>query len=238
MEKKSKQVGITRYIRNNDKLRLSVIIPTYEEPLETLSKTVNQFTNFPNIEVIISDSSINRIPGITDFQRNVKIVGSVKTNIAKGRNTGAEISSGDVLVFLDADVIIEDIDAMINEINNTFYYSPFNCMILKMKLYGSSLIDTINTMYCNMNMRWFHAGRGECIIVRKKDWNNVGGFDTSKNAGEDVHFTKSLRPIYYSELYYVESGRRIRKLSWTKMYIEWMKTHFNNAREWDTTGRD
>ena len=122
--------------------------------------------------------------------------------------------------------------------NDTFYYSPFNCMILKTKLYKSSLIDTINTMYCNMNMSWFHVGRGECIIVRKKDWNNVGGFDTSKNAGEDVHFTKSLRPIYYSELYYVESGRRIRKIGWINMYIEWMKTHFNNAREWDTTGRD
>ena len=108
LEKKSEQVGITRHVRNDNNLRLSVIIPTYEEPLETLSKTVNQFINFPNIEVIISDSSINRIPKITDFQRNVEIIGSEKTNISKGRNIGAEISSGDVLVFLDADVIIED----------------------------------------------------------------------------------------------------------------------------------
>jgi len=43
-------------------MKISVVIPTYEEHKETLRETVDQFLNFENIEVIISDSSVSKIP--------------------------------------------------------------------------------------------------------------------------------------------------------------------------------
>ncbi len=43
-------------------MKLSVIIPTYEEPRKTLKRTVDQFRKHKDIEVIISDSSVNRVP--------------------------------------------------------------------------------------------------------------------------------------------------------------------------------
>jgi len=59
-------------------MKISVIIPTYEEPKETLTQTVDQFLNFENIEVIISDSSVSKIPKHSWFKKKVIIVYSPK----------------------------------------------------------------------------------------------------------------------------------------------------------------
>uniref|UniRef100_A0A6C0K0H9 Glycosyltransferase 2-like domain-containing protein n=1 Tax=viral metagenome TaxID=1070528 RepID=A0A6C0K0H9_9ZZZZ len=224
-------------------LPISIIIPSYEEPIETLIKTVDQFINYDNIEVIISDSSLKKIPEKTDFKKeNVSIVYSTKKNISAGRNIGAKHASNDIVIFLDADVVIEDIPKTLEYINK--HINTCGCIILKMSLpkdVSKNAVDKLkNKFFCklvNLRMRVYKYGRGECIITKKQIFNKVGGFDETKNVAEDSDLTKKLGEIKFPNLYYIESGRRILTLGWIKMLKEWNLNHLNQTREWEPIGR-
>ena len=90
--------------------KVSVIIPAYmeEDYLEdTLQAILNQ--TYAPIEVIVSDSSPEESKAVTkDITERymAKMVDSPKKNVSSGRNDGAKASSGDILIFLDADCIM------------------------------------------------------------------------------------------------------------------------------------
>ena len=221
-------------------MKISVIIPTYEEPKETLIQTVDQFLNFENIEVIISDSSVSKIPKHRWFKKKVTIVYSPKTNISTGRNIGAKHSSNEILMFLDADVKLKSINKTLSCIKHEFvYHKHYNCIILKTSV-DEKYKQPNDKFFCEViNLRNFimGTGRGECIIVKKKLFEQVGKFDVNKNVAEDVDLIKRCAPVVYPDLYYTESGRRIHKLGWLRMWHEWTLNRINTSREWLPIGR-
>src|SRR4051812_10875244 len=94
---------------------VSVVIPAYNEAtyidrlLEALSKQ-----NFKNFEVIISDAqSKDGTKEVVDSFKeklNIKLVEAPPKGPAFGRNQGAKQARGEWLLFLDADVDINDPD--------------------------------------------------------------------------------------------------------------------------------
>jgi len=96
--------------------KLSIIIPTYlEEKLlgTLLNKFPKDIKDKYNLELIVSDG------GSTDSTLDIanqfadKVVQSSATqkrSIAQGRNNGADASSSDVLIFLNADCMPENIE--------------------------------------------------------------------------------------------------------------------------------
>lgn len=86
---------------------LSIIIPTLNEEkhLEKLLKSIKK-QDFNHYEIIVADA------GSKD--KTLEIAKRYKCRIAKGgspaqgRNQGAEEARGDLLLFLDADVILPD----------------------------------------------------------------------------------------------------------------------------------
>ena len=90
-------------------MKISIIIPVYNSSLtlkECLEAIFN--SNFKNFEVIvISDNSTDNSVGIAK-QYQCKIIElSENKGPAFARNEGAKISEGDILLFVDSDVIIK-----------------------------------------------------------------------------------------------------------------------------------
>ena len=87
---------------------VSVIVPTKEEENyieDTLKAIRNQ--SYSNIEIIVSDgcssdNTIQRAKKLAD-----QIVINPKISTSAGKNLGARNANGDLLVFVDADTLLE-----------------------------------------------------------------------------------------------------------------------------------
>ena len=101
----------------------SVIIPTLNEE-NNIKGVVKQFSSIKskyNIEIIVSDS------GSTDQTVDIarkycdKVVSYLgnNCNISKARNYGAKHAKNEVFIFLDADILIDDINNFFEIIINT-----------------------------------------------------------------------------------------------------------------------
>ena len=87
--------------------QVSVIIPTFMEE-KYLKKTLLSIKNqsFKNYEIIVVDSnSTDKTKEIA--KKHAKVYNIKKRGIAVGRNHGVKKSSAEILLFLDADTIIE-----------------------------------------------------------------------------------------------------------------------------------
>jgi glycosyltransferase involved in cell wall biosynthesis len=84
--------------------KLSVIIPTYQEE-EYIAATLSKLVNIKSLfEIVIidggsQDNTVDIAKKFTD-----KVYQIEKRGISKAKNHGAIKASGDILVFLDADV--------------------------------------------------------------------------------------------------------------------------------------
>lgn len=238
-------------------MRYSIIIPTLNEE-KLLPKLLKQFNNELrnkyNIEIIISDggSSDNTIP--IALENNTKIIAhtkSKKQNIAVGRNDGASIAEGEILIFLNGDIFIKEIDTFFNYINNKFIKSEFLAMTCKVKIFPEEEIffDKIFHWFYNyyfyfLNIIGIGMGRGECQIIRKEIFNSVNGFNPELAAGEDFDLFRRIRKkgkiLFANNLIVYESPRRYRKLGYINVVFSWTQNafsvFFNNrsiSKEWE-----
>ena len=100
-------------------MNISIIIPVYNSSL-TLKECLDAIfdTNFKNFEVIIvsDNSSDNSVEIAKQYQ--CKII-ELNENRGPGfaRNKGAQLAKGEILLFVDSDVIIDK--ESLNSLNNT-----------------------------------------------------------------------------------------------------------------------
>ena len=103
----------------------SIIIPTLNEE-SLIAQTITQFDNIKNkydIEIIVSDSlsTDNTVEIAKRYTDEVVIYAkSDLCNISKARNLGALKAKNDVLIFLDADIIIKDTELFMEKVTNVF----------------------------------------------------------------------------------------------------------------------
>ena len=88
-------------------IKVSVIIPTLNEEryIEDCLKSLKK-QSFKNYEIIVSDglSTDNTVKIAKKYTKNV--ISSKNKGIGDGRNKGAKIAKGEILLFLDADSTI------------------------------------------------------------------------------------------------------------------------------------
>lgn len=174
-----------------DRVRVSVIIPTFNEEkyLPGLLGALRRQTLTPE-EIIIADAGSK--DATLDCIHGARVTVVQGGLPARGRNAGALAASGEILLFLDADVLpqrdfIEKIVAEFNRQN----LDVATCLIESIER------DPINRLLSGGTNVYFriiqpispHAP-GFCILARKSAHELLGGFDETLFLSEDMDYAR------------------------------------------------
>lgn len=173
-------------------ITLSFIIPTLNEGLViggTIDRIVEATANKWIREIIVVDNgSTDQTVNIAQ-KKNAKVLFSSGRTIAAVRNVGAGEAQGDIIVFLDADVLLtQEWSEGIEQVAQYLMKDP-------MILTGSICRIDENASWIERN--WFdpslrrqlpkYINSGHLILNRQL-FNLIGGFDHMMETGEDVDF--------------------------------------------------
>ncbi|MFA6304952.1 MAG: glycosyltransferase [Patescibacteria group bacterium] len=218
---------------------ISFIIPTLNEAtvLERTLKALRQLRNVA-YEIIISDgkSTDATLEIAKKYQAQVvEYTGLARQTIGQGKNMGAAVAEGEYLIFLDADVVIFEINDFIAkalkvfaEKNNVLGLTVF----LKVLPEQANILDKIifgiiNGMYYLAN-NFLNIGiaSGEFQMVRAASFKKLGGYNELLAAAEDQDFFARINKIGRT---YVEpslsvwhTSRRAHKLGWPRLLATWI----------------
>lgn len=175
---------------------VSVIIPTLNEKeyIPVLLAALKRQTYTP-IEIIVADAGSYDGTLEIAHNSNVKIIKGGLPGI--GRNAGAREASGNILLFLDADVcpdqnfISNIVDAFL--VNN---YAVATCRIRPLEKKLSNEILTVGTnVYFEVIRPISPHAPGFCIISRRSVHERLGGFDETLRISEDMDYARRASRI-------------------------------------------
>ncbi len=219
--------------------KISVIIPTLNEE-KLIGGLLARFSDERlrekyNFEVIVTDGGSKDATLDIAKKHADKIVRHEEKRrqlIAEGRNRGAEAAKGEILIFLNADVRLGNVSQLFDAALE-FAESPYIAMTCPVKVFPEEEIipDKIflgfyNLYFGFLNLIGLGMGRGECQVVRRNDFFEIGGYDETLVAGEDFDLFKRLRRkgrIFYAKRCVVyESPRRYRKHGHWRVFFSWL----------------
>jgi glycosyltransferase involved in cell wall biosynthesis len=227
--------------------KFSIIIPAYNEEkylpktLEHIGQALSHLSCPSEIIVVDNDSTDSTKRVAESF--GAKVFPESERNIARVRNTGARNSTGNILIFVDADTLVPDTlfqrIASVMEEENCFggavavKYADLQRKWMKVYLLGWKFWGTV-----------FNMKQGAAQFCRKSVFEQLRGYDESIFMGEDVEFYWRLTKFaeqHDGHLYLVEeskvttSARRFDKMSPGKtlllthpffIYLAWRKKCF------------
>ncbi len=170
---------------------ISIIIPTLneEEHLPFLLESLKEQT-FNDFEVIISDADSKDDTRKIAEDWGCKVVeGGLP---AKGRNNGAKAAKGEILFFLDADVVLpkDFLEEAVKEFKKRklvvagCYVQPLSDKDVDNLIYGTA------NLYFKFAQFLFPQAAGHCIIAKKKVHKKIGGFNEKIKVAEDLDYVK------------------------------------------------
>ena len=155
-----------------------------------------------------------------------------RQTIAEGRNCGASRATGEVLVFINADTIPKSMDALCEAVTHWSKHSRAVAAATPVKIAPEERIwsDVIFHFCMNiyvqaLNVLGIGMGRGECQIIRRKIFEELGGYNSTIVAGEDFDLYTRLRRhgtiSWLRKAVIYESPRRFRKYGYWAIVWRW-----------------
>ena len=197
-------------------MKISVVIPTLNEEfwlrylLESI--TIHGFAD----EIIVSDNhSTDRTVEIAESYGCKVVEGGIPS---KARNSGAEAAQGDLILFVDADVILTrpSVEYALKHIRMAdislvhFPIKPISPMMRARLSYS-----VLNNYFKLLSLMGIYQGLGIFMCVKKADFLEVGGFDDRMSVGEDLEFFQKIskrgRILYEKNAFIYSSSRRFAK---------------------------
>ncbi len=178
-------------------MKISIIIPTYNEEdyLPALLKSI-QRQNFKDLEVIVADAhSTDKTLEIAK-KYNCKIVpGGLP---AVGRNNGAKIAQGELLLFLDSDSVLTN-DYLESAIEEFELYN-LGIAITQIVPLEKSFINNLSHEIANnltKQISQFKPHGAGCygILTYKSLHEKVNGFNEELDFGEDTDYIERIAKI-------------------------------------------
>lgn len=168
-------------------LTVSIVIPAKNEEryLPILLAGLDRQTHRP-MQVIVADAkSTDRTREIAT-QHGCTIVPGGMPGL--GRNAGAKLATGDVLLFLDADVQIDD-PKFIEHALEEFDRNQLEIAAPDINLLNGTTADRLGHNFYNLYVRlwgrWRPHAPGFCIFIRRQLFEKIGGFDVTVLLCED-----------------------------------------------------
>jgi glycosyltransferase involved in cell wall biosynthesis len=155
-----------------------------------------------------------------------------KQTIAIGRNVGAQYATGDILVFLNADTLIQDVDTFFPAIREALDIRGVVAATCSVQVYPEEERPSdrrfhgfYNWFFAMMNRVGMGMGRGECHAMSREVFREVQGYADRIAAGEDYDLFRRLirkgRIIFLHNVVVYESPRRYRKYGYLCVSLTW-----------------
>ena len=182
-------------------MKLAIIVPALNEEaglastLDSLRTAAARLRARPGdgVEIIVVDNDSEDETAAVARAEGATVVREPLRNIARARNTGARHAAGDVLVFVDADVIVPP--AVLEAID---------AAMLDPACVGGGVDVEYRPRRPSVRLylrAWRRLGRaagmvqGATQFCRRSVFEQVGGYDESAWIGEDVDFYWSLKRL-------------------------------------------
>jgi len=208
---------------------LSIIIPTYNEEkyLSRLLQLIKKQTLQPD-EIIIADNhSTDKTVSIAKKFDCIIIKGGTP---AQGRTAGGKAATGNILLFLDADVVFKGINFLkriINDYKNNQNSVATVWFVSQEKNFFNKLLCLIANLTKKINLfiakKWktVLGDYGIFILCHRSVFKTVGRFPSLKGYHEDTFFfrevvKKGARYIVLPEKIYI-SGRRLKNKNFFRL---------------------
>lgn len=180
-------------------MKITVIVPAFNEEAyvpSTLDSIQSAATylrtrSYVDVDIIVVDNNSDDGTAVVARNKGVTVVHEPEQGVARARNAGARSADGDILVFVDADVIMppESLYAIHAAMSDEACvggavgvdYRPKR-LSMRMYLRGWRLLARLTGM-----------AQGATQFCRRSVFEEVGGYDESAWIGEDVDFYWGLK---------------------------------------------
>ena len=176
---------------------ISVIIPTLNEEkyIPKLLDCIKEQT-YTNFEIIVVDANskdntlkIAKKYGCRIFLEPKNEVG----HPGMARNIGAKNAKGEYLLFLDSDItfhkdFLKNIKSQLEQ-KKAVVATARPCT-------KNVIFDGLNSLYLDFfSIWWYPRAPGHCILILRKTFEKIKGFDTSLKLAEDHNLAKRAKKI-------------------------------------------
>ncbi|MBK6482095.1 MAG: glycosyltransferase [Chitinophagaceae bacterium] len=208
-------------------MKLSVIIPTKDrsEVFElTFHHAIKALESIDAEIVVVNDSKINEVH-IPKTHIDVSLINNPKSGVASARNLGVSIAKGELLLFLDDDILInaDNIKAMLiihqkhqtAAVNLLWTYPPQLINQIRHSSFGRFLIKHgFTTMKDGLGSEWRNTELFETdvaasffLFMHRDTFHQVGGYNEQfPHAGyEDFDFSRRMKEQGIARLVYTKS---------------------------------
>lgn len=222
-------------------MKYSIIIPTLNEE-KLLPDLLKQLTELQlkelfDPEIIVSDggSEDDTVKIALELADIVTVhTGDKLQTIAEGRNKGASLASGDILVFFNGDVRIDEPLSFFRYIDSNLKMQKYLAVTGYVSIYPEQA-GTLDKIFHYCYNHYFHflnnvgigMGRGECHIIRNEIFKKLGGYNEIFAAGEDFDLYRRIRHegdiLFTNRIRVYESPRRFRERGYFSVTWMWIR---------------
>lgn len=211
-------------------MKISLVIPAFNEErllgdsLREIRRAMTAFTDRGwQTELIVCDNNSTDRTAEIARAGGAQVVFEPINQIARARNAGARIATGDWLVFVDADShpspeLFADVAEQI---------TAGNCLAGGSTVYMEtrSFLGRLGARIWNRVSRWRRLMAGSFIFVETAAFREVGGFSNELFAGEELDLSIKLKAVAKRQ------GRRIIILNRHPLLTSGRKLHLYSSRE-------
>ncbi|MCV7015278.1 glycosyltransferase family 2 protein [Mycolicibacterium madagascariense] len=234
---------------------ISFVIPTLDE-IATIERTLRCLSQYSGArEIIVSDG--NSTDGTIEVCRRyadevIVYDGQARQTIGMARNMGAARARGHFVVFLDADVIIHDVDAFFARARAEFIRRPrlvaltgrYRVFREVSTLFDRYVFFTLGLQFAlQNNVLGVGGSGGEFQMIDRRAFDRVDGFDERLTASEDMDLFRRLSKIgqtrFVNHLTVWHTGRRAHAVGWPRLLWAWFSNSVSvflfrksASREW------
>ncbi len=219
---------------------ISIVVPAFneagyiEETLTSLNRAKSFLQRERNIqtEIIVVDNDSDDATADVAFALGATVVSEALHNVARVRNTGAKLSNGDVIVFVDADTVVPE--NLLSHIVTAL--SDNTCLggAVDTEYRPSKRTIRAYLQFWRITGRLAGMAQGATQFCRKDIFVTLKGYDETLLMGEDVNLYWRLqrlakqqngRVVFIEDIRVAPSSRRFdqwrlwRTLLWTNPLV-------------------
>ena len=197
-------------------MKLSIIIPTHNraKQLSIVLDSIKNLSDETSFEVVVVDnnSNDNTKEVANSYRKFVKYVFEGSTAFTKARMTGAENASGEYLLYLDDDVILNKgslrkiieifsknpkCGVIAGKVSASFVEKPKNWTLECQKIFNVwSLFDSESNNFLKTGAQEVDSACGPMMAIRKNIFFQVGGFPPDTIGVETNNEIKNFKKLY------------------------------------------